>query len=241
MLRYKYLIIGGGMTADAAVGGIRQIDFGGSIGVIGAESHAPYNRPPLSKDLWKGKPLETIWRKDAAREATLHLGRRVLAIDPAEKRVGDDHGTAYCYEKLLVATGGAPLRLSSNVDSILYFRTLDDYNRLRLLSQERSRFAVIGGGFIGSEIAAALTMSGKEVVMIFPQQGIGGRVFPPDLARFLNTFYRQKGVEVRGGEGGVRRRSPGQRRHKDEIGPRRSRARDRRRCRRCRARHQAEC
>ena len=70
---------------------------------------------------------------------------------------------------------------------------------------EKSRFAVIGGGFIGSEIAAALTMSGKEVVMIFPQQGIGGRVFPPDLARFLNTFYRQKGVEVRGGEGGVRR------------------------------------
>ena len=63
MPHYMYLIIGGGMTADAAIGGIREVDPSGSIGLIGAEPHPPYDRPPLSKGLWKGKPLESIWRK----------------------------------------------------------------------------------------------------------------------------------------------------------------------------------
>jgi 3-phenylpropionate/trans-cinnamate dioxygenase ferredoxin reductase component len=71
---YTYLIVGGGMTADAAVGGIREVDTRGSVGLIGAESHPPYDRPPLSKGLWKGKPLEGIWRKAAGPGVTLHLG-----------------------------------------------------------------------------------------------------------------------------------------------------------------------
>ena len=62
MQHYKYLIIGGGMTGDAVVHGIREVDRDGSIGVIAAEPHRPYNRPPLSKALWKGKPLASIWR-----------------------------------------------------------------------------------------------------------------------------------------------------------------------------------
>lgn len=200
MPHYNYLIIGGGMTADAAIRGIREIDTGGTIGLIGAEAHPPYNRPPLSKGLWKGKPFERIWRKNVERNVALHLGRIASTLDLAAKRIDDDQGTAYTFDKLLLATGGTPRRLPFGGDDIIYFRTLDDYQRLRALSEEKQRFAVIGGGFIGSEIAAALAMNGKEVVMAFPEEGIGARLFPPDLSLFLNDYYRQQGVEVLPGQ-----------------------------------------
>ncbi len=196
---YKYLIVGGGMTADAAVQGIRQVDQKGSIGLIGSESRPPYDRPPLSKGLWKGKSLESIWRKAAIHDAAVHLGRRVLHLDATHRRVTDDQGTVYRYEKLLLATGGSPRRLAADCPDVIYFRTIADYSQLRRLADGKQRFAVIGGGFIGSEIAAALAMNGKQVVMVFPEQGIGGRVFPSGLAGFLNDFYRGKGVEVRSG------------------------------------------
>jgi 3-phenylpropionate/trans-cinnamate dioxygenase ferredoxin reductase subunit len=95
-----------------------------------------------------------------------------------------------------VATDVTPQRLPFSGEEILYFRTLDDYQQLQALMEQGRRFAVIGGGFIGSEVAAALAMNGKKVVMAFPEAGIGSRVFPPDLATFLNGFYRQNGVEV---------------------------------------------
>lgn len=200
MTHFKYLIIGGGMTAAAAVSGIRQIDSDGSIGLISAESHPPYNRPPLSKRLWQGQPLESIWRETESQGVELHLGRKVQAINPQDKSVIDDQATVYTFDKLLLATGGAPRRLPFGNNQIIYFRTLADYQRLRTLAQQQQRFAVIGGGFIGSEIAAALAMNGREVVMIFPEAGLGGRIFPSDLARFLNAYYREKGVEVLSGE-----------------------------------------
>lgn len=200
MPHYTYLIIGGGMTADAAIGGIREVDPGGSIGLIGDDPHPPYDRPPLSKGLWKGNPLESVWRKTDRHGVTFHLGRQALSLDPPNKRVSDNQGTVYAFDKLLLATGGTPRRLPFGGDHIIYFRTLDDYERLRTLTDQGHRFAIIGGGFIGSEIAAALTMNGKKVVMAFPENGIGSRIFPADLARFLNGFYRQKGVEVLAGE-----------------------------------------
>jgi NADPH-dependent 2,4-dienoyl-CoA reductase/sulfur reductase-like enzyme len=106
----------------------------------------------------------------------------------------------YGYGRLLLATGGTPRRLHFGGDQIIYFRTLDDYERLRALTRAGQQFAIIGGGFIGSEVAAALAMNGKKVVMAFPEAGIGARMFPPDLAAFLNDFYRQKGVEVLPGQ-----------------------------------------
>src|SRR5687768_12217239 len=87
MPNYTYLIIGGGMTADAAIGGIREVDPSGSVGLIGADSHPPYDRPPLSKGLWKGKPLESIWRKTDRQGVTLHLGRQARTLVPHDKRV----------------------------------------------------------------------------------------------------------------------------------------------------------
>ena len=204
MLNYRYLIVGGGMSADAAVQGIRRVDSQGSIGVIGSESHRPYDRPPLSKRLWKGDARESVWRNAAANDATLHLGRTVVSLEQEEHRVTDNRGAVYGYERLLLATGGTPRRLAASSPGVLYFRTFDDYSRLRSLAEEKTSFAVVGGGFIGSEIAAALAMNGKRVVLVFPDQGIGRRGFPADLARFLNEFYREKGVEVRNGEQVVR-------------------------------------
>ena len=200
MEHFKYLIIGGGMTGDAAAGGIRSLDPDGSIGMIGDERDPPYNRPPLSKSLWKGEALDTIWRKPNGQKRICQRHRLATFLDPDKKQVRDVSGSRYSWEKLLLATGGSPRRLPAGNGKIIYFRTLEDYRRLRALSEKGERFAVIGGGFIGSEIAAALTMNGKKVVMIFPGKGIGGRVFPDNLSQFVSGFYRQKGVEVLAGE-----------------------------------------
>ena len=200
MTNYQYLIIGGGMTAAAAVDGIREIDATGSIGIISAEPDAPYNRPPLSKGLWKGDPLDGIWRKAKGKAPELHLDRVIKEIVPKEKRVIDSQGNAFTYEKLLLATGGTPRRLRFDDDQIIYYRTLADYRSLRALTEKCDRFAVIGGGFIGSEIAAALTMNGKKVTLIFPGQDVGERLFPRDLARYVSGIYKKKGVDLVPGE-----------------------------------------
>ena len=195
MKHFKYLIIGGGLAGDAATRGIRELDADGSIGLISAETDPPYMRPNLSKGLWKGRPIEKIWRKTEER-AELLLGRTVTTLDTTTKTVKDDKGDEYTYDKLLIATGGSPIRLPFGLVDITYFRDLQDYRRLRKMADEKNRFVVIGGGFIGSEIAAALTMAGKQVTMIFLEDAIGGRVFPSDLAHHLNEYYREKGVDV---------------------------------------------
>src|ERR1019366_6083773 len=111
MAHYTYLIVGGGMTADAAARGIRELDTNGAIGMIGDEADAPYARPPLSKALWKGEPFDSVWRKTSEGGVDLHLGRRVTALDLKGKRVVDDRGTSYTFDKLLLATGGTVRRL----------------------------------------------------------------------------------------------------------------------------------
>ena len=200
MDHFTYLIIGAGMTADAAVKGIRELDQEGTIGLIGQEPHPPYARPPLSKKLWQGKPLESIWRGTETLGVNLLLGRRAEALDADLKRVRDDRGDVYRYEKLLIATGGTPRRLPFGGDGVIYFRTLDDYRKLRSLADRGKGCTVIGGGFIGSEIAAALAMNGKDVTMLFPEHDICSRVFPADLAAYVTGYYREKGVEVLAGE-----------------------------------------
>ncbi len=198
MLSYKYLIVGGGMCADAAVRGIREVDPLGAIGLVSAEAHPPYDRPPLSNGLWKELPRERIWRKTEALGADLRLGRAMAKLDLRYKEAVDSQGQRYEFEKLLLATGGTPRRLDLAGDSagIIYYRTLDDYDRLRRLAEQGRRFAVIGGGFVGSEIAAALALHSKKVVMIFPEAAIGARSLPASLAQRLNDDFRKHGVEL---------------------------------------------
>ncbi|MBI3969022.1 MAG: FAD-dependent oxidoreductase [Chloroflexi bacterium] len=196
MPHYRYLIIGGGMAADAAVHGIRGVDPDGSIGLIGEEIDPPYRRPPLSKGLWTGESVDSIWSGTESLGVELQLGCSAKTLDARNKRVVDDQGTSYTFDRLLLATGGRPRRLPFGDDHVVYFRDLADYRRLRALAERGRRFGVIGGGFIGWEIAAALALLGKEVVLIFPGGGIGSRLFPPELSGFLNDFYREKGVDV---------------------------------------------
>jgi len=197
---YKYLIVGGGMAADAAVHGIRERDPAGTIAVLSGERHPPYDRPPLSKKLWTGKPLDSIWRKTESNGVDLFLDTHAVNGDVALNVITDSRGNSYRYAKLLLATGGYPRRLRSAPDDVIYFRTLDDYQRLRELADRKSEFIVIGGGFIGSEIAAVLAMSGCRTTMVFPDGGIGARIYPPGLSEFLNGYFRSRNVNVLSGE-----------------------------------------
>ena len=195
-MHYKYVIVGGGMTGDAAIGGIREVDTDGSIALFGAETEVPYNRPHLSKGLWHGKSLDDIQRDTNRDGVDLHLGRCIESLDVDSKTVTDDQGASYTFDKILLATGGTPRRLPFGGDSVIYFRTVDDYRRLRTLADSGDNFLVIGGGFIGSEIAASLAHSDKRVTMVFPEPSIGSSIYPADLSAFLNDYYREHGVEV---------------------------------------------
>ena len=199
MVWTKYLIIGGGLAADAAVEGIRQLDSEGRLLILAAEADPPYTRPWLSKGLWLGKPLERVWRNTEAKGAELRLGRRAVRLDPARKLVTDDQGETYEYGSLLIATGGRVRRLPVGGENVIHFRTLADYRRLRALADHGDSFTVIGGGFVGSEIAAALATNGKKVTMVFPQSTIAERVFPRDLAEHVSFYFQEKGVILRTG------------------------------------------
>ncbi|HZW02780.1 MAG TPA: FAD-dependent oxidoreductase, partial [Anaerolineaceae bacterium] len=97
MARYDYVIIGGGMTAAAAVKGIREVDSGGTIAVFSMEPYRPYNRPPLTKKLWQGKPEDSIWSDLPADRLDWILDCRVTALDPYQKQVQDETGQVFAY------------------------------------------------------------------------------------------------------------------------------------------------
>ncbi|MCC6659853.1 MAG: NAD(P)/FAD-dependent oxidoreductase [Phycisphaerales bacterium] len=205
---YAYVAVGAGPAASAAVEGIRERDATGSILLIGAEDDPPYDRPPLSKQLWSGaKKADDIYLHDRAfydrHGVELRLGTRVVALDPAARTLRDAGGETYRYQKLLLATGGTPRRLTipgGDLGGLCYFRTVDDYRRLRSAATAGRSALIIGGGFIGSEIAAALRTAGLAVTMIFPGQWLVSRVFPEALGRALTDRYRDKGVEVLTGD-----------------------------------------
>jgi len=199
MKEYKYIIVGGGMTGSSAVMGIRKNDPDGTIAVISKEPYKPYNRPPLTKGLWDGKDIEGIMRPIEKYDVDLFLETMVEKIEPDEKWVQTDKNERFRYEKLLIATGGDPIQLPGAPDGLISYRTRADYEMLNQLAKTKQSFCVIGGGFIGSEIAAALTKNDKEVTMIFPEIGISGLLFPDDLSKFLNDYYREHGVNILNG------------------------------------------
>ena len=194
----KYLIVGAGMTGDMAAKGIREHDSDGSITLIGSDPNPPYKRPLLTKGLWQGAPEEKLWR-EPAEGAELVTGRRIVSLDLAAHTAADDAGEEYSWEKLLLATGARPRQIPG-AEGVIWYRTLDDYRRLRETAAEGAHVVVIGGGFIGSEIAAGLVGNGARVTMLFPEPGIGFRLFPEGLSTWVADYYREKGVEVLAGE-----------------------------------------
>jgi NADPH-dependent 2,4-dienoyl-CoA reductase/sulfur reductase-like enzyme len=197
MLQYDFLIIGGGITADAAITGIQSIKPAASIGIINTEKYHPYDRPPLSKGLWTKKmKLQEIFHPIQNENVSYHLSKTVIQIIPTKNKVRDDSGQEYGYGKLLIATGGSPRRLNDDCADLIYYRTIDDYKYILNQCRQRKDFCVIGGGFIGAEIAAALAMNHRKVTMIFPEIGVCGLLFPPKIAKFLNNYYQERGVEI---------------------------------------------
>jgi NADPH-dependent 2,4-dienoyl-CoA reductase/sulfur reductase-like enzyme len=200
MAHTPYLIIGGGMTGAAAAEGIRELDDEGAITLVSADSEPPYERPPLSKKLWDGKrTIEQIYVKLPG-DVHPYLDRRIVSLDADNHRATDDQGEVHTYDKLLLATGGTQRRFPFGGDAVNYFRTLEDYRAMRAEADAGKRFLVIGGGFIGSEIAASVRKRGNEVTLIFPEEAISSRIYPAGLAAFLNDYYREHGVEVLAGE-----------------------------------------
>ena len=200
MKKYSYIIIGGGMTAGSAISGIREIDKSGPILAISKENALPYNRPPLSKKLWTGGEEQNIYLDFDENNVDFQLNTQVLSINPELKRVVVSSGDVFSYEKLLLATGGSVKQLPFGRDDLIhYYRTIEDYHTLKSLTKQKRNFAVIGAGFIGSEIAAALAINGMQATLIEAGPGIGWKVFPEDLVQFLNDYYREKGVTILAG------------------------------------------
>jgi NADPH-dependent 2,4-dienoyl-CoA reductase/sulfur reductase-like enzyme len=198
MTNTTYLIVGAGMTGDMAAKGIRDQDPDGSITMVGADPNPPYKRPLLTKGLWQGASEEKLWREPAA-GVELVTGRRIVSLDLAGHTATDDAGDEYGWEKLLLATGAKPREIPG-ADGVVWYRTLGDYRHVRELAGEGSHVVVIGGGFIGSELAAGLIGNGVRVTMLFPEDGIGHRLFPTGLSASVTDYYREKGVDVRAGE-----------------------------------------
>ncbi|HXU93289.1 MAG TPA: FAD-dependent oxidoreductase [Gallionella sp.] len=202
--RYDYVIVGGGLAGASAVAGIRERDASGSILLIGEEVHLPYDRPPLSKKLWFGtKQVEDIFLHDRAyydtHGVTLALGSAASRLDAAAKTITTAGGATYGYGKLLLATGCKPRRLDipgGDLDGICYFRSLDDYLHTKGKAAEGKSAVVVGGGFIGSELAAALNINKVHVTMIFPGELLCDRVLPDYLGRAVQRHYQEKGVRI---------------------------------------------
>jgi NADPH-dependent 2,4-dienoyl-CoA reductase/sulfur reductase-like enzyme len=207
-MHYKYVIVGGGAVAASAVRGIREHDASGSVLVLSRENHAPYQRPPLSKDLWFGRstrdqlPIhpETYYRDQGVE---LALRRDVVELDPDHREVWDERGEKYGYDHLLLATGGRPRLLNVEGDDqegVHYFRSFEDFLYLEQRIERIQHVLVVGGGFIGLELAAALRHVKKEVSLVFPHEYPLFRVLPRDLGVVVADYYRERGVETLSGE-----------------------------------------
>lgn len=206
MEHYDYCIIGAGLAGAGAIDGIRSVDPDGSIALFGAENRLPYDRPPLSKSLWFGKrKLEDIYVTSVsdlqAKKVGLYLNSPVLAIDQLEKVLQCGNGLRFSYRKLLLAQGGRvrPLSIPGRAqERMLYLRTVTDYQRIRaVLDAGGKRIAVVGGGFIGSEMAAALaSQPDVQVTHILSGPGPLAHVLPSPISSFLTKYYGEHGVRV---------------------------------------------
>ncbi len=199
-----YLIVGAGLAGASAVDGIRELDSGGSIAMLGAEGVPPYDRPHLSKKLWFGKKqVKDIFLHDPAfyekNGVKLLLGKKAVTLDIKAKSVVVSSGEVMQFGKLLLSTGGFPRTLSipgGDLEGVCYYRSLGDYQEIRKQAAEGKSAVVVGGGFIGSEMAAALCLNKVQTTMIYPSKYLYDRVFPEDLGLAMEQGFEGHGVRI---------------------------------------------
>ena len=195
------VIVGAGECGARAAFALREKGFDGTITLIGNETHLPYERPPLSKEaLVAGAGPKLVADAERYAEARIDVlsGRTVLAIDRAAKRVALDDGAAVPYEKLLLATGARPRALPGTTDRgrIAALRSHDDAMRIRAHLVEGSHIAILGGGFIGLELAASARKLGATVTLIEGLPRVLTRGVPVEIAEIVANRHAAEGVEI---------------------------------------------
>ena len=197
---YDHVIIGGGIAADAAARAIRETDEDASIAILSADPHAPVYRPALSKDLWTGEDPDPDSQDLGTAEATgaeLFTSTLVTELLPSSHTVVTARGERIRYRTALLATGSVPRRLPGVEDErVAYLRTVGDYRHLRTLAADGARIAVVGGGYIGTEVAAALTCTGAAVTLAHSGARILEHMFPTSITSHLEEVFAGRGVEL---------------------------------------------
>jgi 3-phenylpropionate/trans-cinnamate dioxygenase ferredoxin reductase subunit len=202
---YDVLVVGAGHAGAQVASALRQFKFEGSIGLMGDEPELPYERPPLSKDYLSGdKSFERILIRPekcwTERNVDLLPGCRAVAVDPEARRVTLSDGAVVGYGKLVWATEGTPRRLTcagDHLQGVHYVRTRADIDKIVEQLPSTRSVVVIGGGYIGLEMAAVLAKLGKTVTILETLDRVLARVAGEPLSRFYEAEHRSHGVDVR--------------------------------------------
>jgi NADPH-dependent 2,4-dienoyl-CoA reductase/sulfur reductase-like enzyme len=207
MQSYEYVIIGGGLAGQRAGDGIRKVDAEVTIALVTAEPHMPYERPPLSKGYLTGKKgLDRVYLKEdayyAQNEIEVITDTQATRLDPGARNVTLGDGRVLEYDKLLLATGGRAWRLpipGNDLPGVFTLRTIEDSDGIRKAAQHGKQALVLGGSFIGSEVASSLAQLGLSVTMVFPEGRLLELVVPQKLSALLHAKYVANGVRILSG------------------------------------------
>lgn len=203
------VIVGAGHAAGQAVASLRQEGFEGTIVVIGDESVVPYQRPPLSKKFLAGeigldrvlfKPVEFYAQADAE----LILDTEVEKIDRGAKKVVLEDGREIEYGKLILTTGGRVRKLDvpgASLPGVFYLRTISDVESVRAHFSNGEKLVIVGGGYIGLEVAAVAVKHGIDVTVVEMGETVLGRVTCPEVAKFFQRVHTEEGVKILTGTG----------------------------------------
>ena len=198
------VIIGAGHAAGQAAASLRQEKYTGPITIIGDEAHLPYQRPPLSKAYLSGsQEVDRVYLRAEKfyqeKEIDLKLSTRATAIDPDAKAVELEDGSKIDYDKLLISTGSRPRLLSipgSDLGGIHYLRTIDDVDGIRADMHEGANLVIVGGGYIGLEVAAVGVEQGLNVHVLEMEDRILQRVTTPTMSKYYDELHRGRGVQI---------------------------------------------
>ena len=201
MNRFELVIAGGGLTAARAIKSYREAGGDGRIALVSKESVLPYHRPALSKRYLRGDATVPFVEDEAFytdHDVELLLETAVTGIDPAARSVTTDAGS-FGYAKLLLATGASPRRLDvpgAELPGVHPLRTVHDSDAIRAAAGAAERALVVGGGFIGTEVAASLRQLGLDVTLVHVGRGLFDQLGSRELTEQLSALYRERGVDV---------------------------------------------
>lgn len=207
MPRQVFAIVGASLAGAKAAEALREAGFSGEVVLIGQEIHRPYERLSLSKGYLKGTTAQdTIYVHDedwyARQNVDLRVGLGVIAIHRGSHELGMTDGSRQRYDKLLLATGSVVRRIpNTDHDGVYYMRKLEDFERLRAVLSRRGRVVVLGGGWVGLEVAAAARHHGCEVTLLSGDSAALNRRFGPEVGAMFAALHRDHGVDVRLGSG----------------------------------------